>query len=333
MFLRRMVVTRTWRAWIIHLAVDDRPSGPWIHVDARNHVIRRVEYTPPADRRRRLAAGSLLVLVVVLMAAVFFSNRVCNGQVTSSGKVISVCRHLQATDPPVIAMGIVIIAVLGVFYSEISGFGISIKRRVDEVDQTARAGLQLAQLNQEDTRRLTETTGDLATYNQEVRAQPEGATSPVSDGQADSPITGRIRDLADRYKTLRGTMPSSDHRTQLMADIVTELRRLLSEVSDFDVNQYLESADRGIRLAAYAYLMEHEAPQYISLLVEKACDEDKPFGQYTGLEALEHQVLTTAERLRDDDLRSLSSLAQRLGPNEDRTQLANRIVAEDRSKS
>jgi hypothetical protein len=30
-------------------------------------------------------------------------------------------RHLQATDPPVIAVGIVILAVPGVFYSEISG--------------------------------------------------------------------------------------------------------------------------------------------------------------------------------------------------------------------
>ena len=151
-------------------------------------------------------------------------------------------------------------------------------------------------------------------------------------GEAGSSVTGHVRDLAVRYNTLRETMPSSDRRTVLMAAIVSELRDLLRDVPDFDVAKYLSSADRGLRLAAYGYLMEHKAPQYRPQLVRVVCSEDKPFGQYTGLEAIRYQG-QTAERLRDDDLSMLSSLGQRLGPGEDRTQLVNDIIALERSKS
>jgi hypothetical protein len=149
--------------------------------------------------------------------------------------------------------------------------------------------------------------------------------------ETESSVGGKVRDRAVRYNTLREKMPSSNQRTVLMADIVRELRNLLKEVPDFDVARYLSDADRGLRLAAYAYLMEHKAPEYRSQLVKVACAEDKPFGQYTGLEAILYQG-QTAERLRDDDLSILSSLAQRLGPGEDRTQLINDIIALERSK-
>lgn len=149
--------------------------------------------------------------------------------------------------------------------------------------------------------------------------------------EPESSVEGQMRDLAVRYNTLREKMPSSNQRTVLMADIVRELRNLLREVPDFDVAKYLSNTDRGLRLAAYAYLMEHKAPQHRPQLVKVACAEDKPFGQYTGLEAIRYQG-QTAERLRDDDLSILSSLAQRLGSGEDRTQLINDIIALERSK-
>ena len=150
-------------------------------------------------------------------------------------------------------------------------------------------------------------------------------------GEAEPSVDGHVRDLAVRYNTLRETMPSSDQRTVLMADIVRELRNLLREVPDFDVAKCLSSTDRGLRLAAYAYLMEQKAPQHRRQLVRVVCAEDKPFGQYTGLEAIRYQG-QTAERLRDEDLSMLSSLAQSLGPREDRTQLVNDIIALERSK-
>jgi hypothetical protein len=155
-------------------------------------------------------------------------------------------------------------------------------------------------------------------------------TSPLRSAD-ESSVEASVRDLAVRYNVLREAMLSGDLRTVRMANIVRELRNLLREVPDFDVTKYLSSSDRGLRLAAYAYLQEHDALQYRSELVRVVCNEDKPFGQYAGLEALRNQG-QTAERLGEDDLGKLSSLAQRLGLNEDRTQLINDIIALERSK-
>jgi TIR domain len=164
-------------------------------------------------------------------------------------------------------------------------------------------------------------------------ADTPGVRSP---GTADeSSVEVSVRNLAIRYDVLRETMLSGDRRTVRMADVVRELRNVLKEVPDFDVAKYLSSSDRGLRLGAYAYLLEHKASQYRSELVRVACDEDKPFGQYHGLDALRNQG-QTAERLTEDDLSKLSSLAQRLGPGEeqrDRANLINGIIALERSKS
>lgn len=153
-------------------------------------------------------------------------------------------------------------------------------------------------------------------------------TPPIVD---ESGVVASVRDFAVRYNELRETMPPGDDRTRAMADIVRDLMNLLRDAPDFDVAKYLSSSDRGLRLAPYAYLQVHEAPQYRPELVRAACDEDKPFGQYVALKALEYQG-RTATRLGEDDLRKLSSLAQRLNPGEDITKLINDIIALERSK-
>jgi hypothetical protein len=328
---RRNDARRAWRTWIVHFAVDDEPSGPWIHVDARKGVVGRVEHKPPNDRRLRLAASGLLVLMVLLMTAVFFLGHVCDDEVTTSGRVVSACRHLQATDPPVIAIGIVVLAAFGIFYSEISGFGISLKRRVDELDQTAQAGLQLAKSNREDTKRLDETTGDLADYNREVRDSHAPPIDMRTLKEDESPASLRVRQFAAQYNLLRGTMPSGDQRTLLMTRIVRDLRALLKNVPSFDVSEHLSSPDRGLRLAAFAYLVDHESRQHLSLLLEVAVAEDKPFGQYWALRAIRWQTRTTP-RLNLDGLHKLEVLAQRAGPGTDRAREVDAILALERSK-
>lgn len=147
----------------------------------------------------------------------------------------------------------------------------------------------------------------------------------------ESAVVASVRDRAVRYNVLRETMPSGDARTVAMADVVRELRNLLRDAPDFDVARYLSSSDRGLRLAAYAYLQEHEAPQYRPELVRAVCDEDKPFGQYAALEALKNQG-RTAKRLGEDDLGRLSSVAQHFNPGEDITKLINDVIALERSK-
>jgi len=192
----------------------------------------------------------------------------------------------------------VIVGALSVFYSEISGFGISLKRRVDEVSQTARAGLQLAEINLQATQRLDETTEDLADYNREATRRPGTAQpGPVYEARPDARLAD-VRQLAAQYNELRGTMPSGDQRTVLMDQIVQEMRFLLREAQGVDLAELLSSPDRGIRLAAYAYLLEHQDREFLSQLAEAAANEDKPHAQYWALEALRHQVIATPSRCR-----------------------------------
>ena len=70
-----------------------------------------------------LRATAIAIIAGVFVAILFaFSNfRVCNQVVTSSGKAVEACRHLEVTDPPVIAGGLIMLATLGVFFTEISG--------------------------------------------------------------------------------------------------------------------------------------------------------------------------------------------------------------------
>jgi len=168
-----------------------------------------------------------------------------------------------------------------------------------------------------------------------IRSAADAPGVQSSGTAEESSVDVSVRNLAIRYNVVRDAMLSGGRRTERMAAIVLELRNVLREVPDFDVVKYLSSSDRGLRLAAYAYLQEHKAPQYRSELVRVICDEDKPFGQYHGLEALRNQG-QTAERLTEDDLSKLSSLALRLGPGEDqrdRINLINDIIALERSKS
>jgi len=89
----------------------------------------------------RWLAGVLFIAGVAVAVVAFFAVEVCDGQLTGSGDVVDVCRHMQITDPPVIAVGIVVLASLGAFFTEVSGLGISLKRDVKDakdVSSTAR---------------------------------------------------------------------------------------------------------------------------------------------------------------------------------------------------
>lgn len=58
------------------------------------------------------------------IVAGFLWFRVCDEQATSSGQIIEVCRHMAATDPPIVVLGVLTLVLLSTFYAEISGFGI-----------------------------------------------------------------------------------------------------------------------------------------------------------------------------------------------------------------
>jgi hypothetical protein len=257
-FTERFVIRRGLRTWMVHPAADARPSGPWIYINARNREVRRVEDGPPNERRLRWLAAAAIVAAILALAGAFIRVRVCDDQqVSNSEKVVTVCRHLQATDPPVIALAVVILAALGVFFSEVSLLGMGLKRRVAELAEVAGSAQQIGIQNEKETAQLRETAEDLADFNRRIVPQTSASPSPHAPRSGAGVWEQKVADLAEQYNTIRGTMSSGNERTVKMTKIVQELRKTLRGVRDFDIMYYLTHTDRGMRLAAYAYLMEN----------------------------------------------------------------------------
>lgn len=80
-------------------------------------------------------AGVIAVAVSALYA--FFAVDVCEEQLANTGEAVEICRSMTLTDLPVIVAGVLMLALLGVFYNEVSGFGVTLKRAVGEAKQSA----------------------------------------------------------------------------------------------------------------------------------------------------------------------------------------------------
>ena len=318
--------SRGWRTWFIRPNADGVATGPWIQIDARTEQVRRFDTRSPGERRTRYIAGGLIVAALVALASAYFGIRVCDQKQAAGGsRVVSVCRHLDATDPPVIALGIVVLVCLGMFYSEISGFGVSLKRQVQEAAEVAKSAQQLGIQNQKVVKDVRETTDDLTDYNRRKAAKIAEQPAIVDDHGAG--LDAELRRLADRYNTLRGTMSSGPERTSRMTEVVKDARTALRHVDGFDFAGSMSSADRGERLVAYAYLKDHVAAEHLTRIVDAAISEDKPFGQYWALLAVENQLGSSSVTLTDQDRRKLEVMQGQIGPATDRGTIIRRILS------
>lgn len=265
-------------------------------------------------------AASLAVLAAGTAIVVFFTAEVCDQQLSSKGNVVRVCRHPQMSDPPMVVLGLVILALLGAFFSEISGFGITLKRQVQEARSTAQEAIRETQ--QIDARHQ-EATGDLAEGVREAlnRTQPAG--------QAAVPQTADPVDLlAARYNEIRWTMSSGRARTRAMTEVVDEMIRLLRGAPDFDVESHLESTDRGLRLAAAAYLYVNPDPAWARPLARQAVREDKPFNEYWALKALRAVLGGHGEQLDAETRDLLQRRMNQMSPNTDRAEQIRMLLSD-----
>jgi hypothetical protein len=237
-------------------------------------------------------AGLILFAGLVALAGAFFTVRVCDQQLADTGSVVTVCRHPQMTDPPVVAIGAIILAALGAFFTEISGFGITLKRAVEETNRIAQAAEQTANEAKET---VNEVAGDLAegigaalrTRDDQGLVEPARNTDPVAR-------------LAARYNEIRWTMPSGLERIAEMTKVLMQMQELLRGVRDFDLTGHLRSTDRGMRLAGIAYLNTNPDPARANALADVALAEDKPFGEYWALVTLRKLVGTDCTALDND---------------------------------
>lgn len=292
-----------------------------------------------SERSIRVRQGlAALVIVLILAAAypVFVSTEVCEQEATQAGQIVEVCRRLQMTDLPVLAGAAALLVALGTFFTEVGAFGISLKREVAQAKSSAdnaKSSAENAKAASEAAARAAELAGVVSRKAEEAAAFAQGAERSVAkaeqlftqlamyriEPQSTSDADENIRPLAAEYNAAR-ELPRGPRRTELMTNIVARMVMLANSQGpkEVDVAPWLGSKDRGLRLAAYAFLHTNPAPAMTPLLAQSAVEEDKPFGQYWALRALRRQVSLDPESLDLNSRRRLEDLLINVGPSTDR---------------
>ena len=300
--------------------LDPHGGEDQLRDDLIKTVVRAVR--PGISPVQLLGVAAIVVLVIGVITS-FFLVHVCDERLTQNGKVVQVCRHFQGTDPPAIAAGILAIAILGIFFSEISGFGISLKSRLrasEENAQQARDDAGEARGNTLTLGRVMEKAaadaGDakelaalaISRKPSNIREAVEKEADATRMASADATLSPAA-DMANEYNEVRLTMPSGNERTTRMTAIVNNMISSLRGRDDFNVAAHLNSGDRGLRLAGYAYLFANPNPSVVPQLIDSAVKEDKPFGQLWALYSLRlyadkprlTRIVSIATQLSDSD--------------------------------
>lgn len=134
-----------------------------------------------------------------------------------------------------------------------------------------------------------------------------------------------LRDLAERYKTVRWTMPRGTDRTRAMEDLAREIVRLAS-ASTVDVTPLLGSADLGLRLVAACSLYARPDPAAVPRVAEQALSDRKPFNEYWSLQALRRCLAGRCASLTPDLRRRLDARAEAIGRGTDRGRVIDGIL-------
>jgi hypothetical protein len=156
----------------------------------------------------------------------------------------------------------------------------------------------------------------------------DGAEAPMTpQPQARSALD--IKDLAARYNDIRKTMRPGFERSSAMTRVVQAMEQLAGTLDAFDWRSELTSSDRGMRLAAYAYLHARPEPDAARALIDALLNvEDKPFGQYWALNALQRIAeIDTARAVLVASVPKLERYKQRIGPNTDRARELDELIA------
>jgi len=265
-----------------------------------------------------------LVAVGVIAATIvgFAVVRVCDQQLTGDGRVVPVCRHLQVTDPPVLAGGFVLLVALGTFFGEISGFGFSLKQDVRAALRTAEVAKDQAAEARYATRAFEETASDLAEGVQQ--ALTKGPLPPELPDDGDP--RHELDRLAEEYNHLRWTTKSGPERTVVMTELVQRMIERAREVPKFDVLGYIRTNNAGRRLAAYAYLCAHPDPAWAPAVAESMLKDDKPFNQFWALRALDALQVPLSTVLDHDLVRRLRARLPELQGDASRFRLLSQLV-------
>ena len=130
-------------------------------------------------------------------------------------------------------------------------------------------------------------------------------------------------------------MVAGPDRSRRMEEIFSDMRAAVksAQAPRNTVARALDSGNgRGIRLTAYAYLIEHPDIGLMEPLIYEAAKEDKPFGQYCALRAVNRLVDISNTRLPAELATRLTEIAITAGRGTDRAREVASILAGDRRK-
>jgi hypothetical protein len=153
-----------------------------------------------------------------------------------------------------------------------------------------------------------------------------GPTRPIAQGHDE------LKDLAAEYNRIRQTQRSGSARTSAMTSIVSQMISLSANLSPDEINGALKEKDAGKRLVGYAALYAHPKADLLDELVDSVIAiEDRPFGQYWGIQAIGRVIGTIRqEQIGSHTIDTLQSFLERLKPGTDRYYELGRILEDIR---
>ena len=152
----------------------------------------------------------------------------------------------------------------------------------------------------------------------------EGDHGAFAVSESDAALRA-LTDLAARYNQIRATQRPGVKRTSEMTAIVQQIEDAAKRTNAFNWQSALTSEDRGMRLAAYAYLYVRPQRGAGEPLVQTLLHlEDKPFGQYWALQAL-RKVAAVDDSLANF-LPQLRGYEQTLAPGTDRARESCAVI-------
>jgi hypothetical protein len=179
---------------------------------------------------------------------------------------------------------------------------------------------------QEVRAQVEELRGQAASASQKADTALTNKITAPSSGEIGSPEL-RLLALSERYNNIRKTQKASGLRTAAMTDVVGEMISLAPSVSSATISPFLLEADGGKRLFAYAHIYARPDPQLLPDLVRSVTEqEDKPFGQYWGIQAIGRVIQAAPDTANSQTRDILRKFLTKLKKGTDRYYELSRIM-------
>lgn len=207
----------------------------------------------------RWLAGATAAVIVVALAVMFLTVEVCEDHLATTGDdpgPVEVCRNLAVTDPPVVAVGVALLALVGVFYNEVSGFGITLKREVTEAKDAAATAREHASKARDAVTNLQSVlTVQMSSMQNELTQSVAATQRQISSIQANqSMVFSPTFNVAGAERTLpRDTETTLDQAAEPAQSNALERIRSQPAYGETGLTQVYETArnlpNRGVRVA------------------------------------------------------------------------------------